>query len=60
MNSTPLELILHDKVQQLLDNFASVMSEKSLFRRSILGIGSLRHGGDALQTLVAGLEEFFG
>lgn len=31
MNSTPLELILHDKVQQLLDNFASVMKIRTVF-----------------------------
>ena len=31
MNSTPLELILHDKVQQLLDHFASVMKIRTVF-----------------------------
>ena len=31
MNNTPLELILHDKVQQLLDHFASVMKIRTVF-----------------------------
>ena len=31
MNNTPLELILHDKVQQLLDSFASVMKIRTVF-----------------------------
>lgn len=31
MNNTPLELILHDKVQLLLDHFASVMKIRTVF-----------------------------
>ena len=45
MVHTPLELILHEKVQQLLDNFASVMKIRTTFFTADGRL--LRHGGRA-------------